>query len=230
MITWLASDQFWAVVATAAVVLVTTVSARRWPGRWLGWELKVLAVLLLIAEASWWISLAQWRPWSPAYGLPLHFCDTAALITAAALWWRQRWMVELTWFWGMVGCLQGLLTPDLQQHFPNWWYFQYYLVHALPVVAAILLVIGLRLIPRRGAVVRAYLITALYTILIGGIDFLTGGNYMYLRQPPNIHSLLNFMGPWPWYILSTTLLALLLFWLFDLPFQKRPHLWPGRKG
>ena len=47
------------------------------------------------------------------------------------------------------------------------------------------------------------------------------GNYMYLRRPPRGDSLLDLMGPWPWYIASVAALALALFWLLDRPFDGR---------
>jgi hypothetical integral membrane protein (TIGR02206 family) len=52
-------------------------------------------------------------------------------------------------------------------------------------------------------------------------NLFTGGNYMFLRERPETPSLLDYMGPWPWYILSAALLALSLFALLDLPFRSR---------
>ena len=49
------------------------------------------------------------------------------------------------------------------------------------------------------------------------------GNYMFLREPPEDGSLLDLMGPWPWYIASAAALALVLFWLLDRPFDGRPE-------
>jgi uncharacterized membrane protein YwaF len=47
------------------------------------------------------------------------------------------------------------------------------------------------------------------------------GNYMFLREPPPTGSLLDLMGPWPWYIVSAAALAIVLFWLLDRPFAGR---------
>jgi uncharacterized membrane protein YwaF len=41
---------------------------------------------------------------------------------------------------------------------------------------------------------------------------------MFLRQKPAAPTLLDLMGPWPWYILSGSVLAAILFLALDLPF------------
>jgi uncharacterized membrane protein YwaF len=58
----------------------------------------------------------------------------------------------------------------------------------------------------------------LYTAIVGGIDFITGGNYMFLRRPPHSWSLLSLFGAWPWYILVAAVVALLMFIVLNLPF------------
>jgi uncharacterized membrane protein YwaF len=66
-------------------------------------------------------------------------------------------------------------------------------------------------------------------VLDAGANLLTGGNYMYLRHTPGVASLLDLMGPWPWYIVGASVLALVIFICLDLPFaisSRRPS--PGR--
>ena len=61
-------------------------------------------------------------------------------------------------------------------------------------------------------------------------DLLFDGNYMYLRHRPRGGSLLDLMGPWPWYIASAAALALALFWLLDRPFDGRRRGPRGQVG
>jgi hypothetical integral membrane protein (TIGR02206 family) len=103
------------------------------------------------------------------------------------------------------------LTPDLAASFPSVYYFTYFTYHIGAIVAACFLVLGCRLYPRSGAVWRVYAATAAVTAVAAVGDVLTGGNYMYLREKPEHNSLLNLLGPWPWYIPATAALGLLMF-------------------
>jgi hypothetical integral membrane protein (TIGR02206 family) len=100
--------------------------------------------------------------WHLKTSLPLALCNFALLVAAAACWWRLRLLVEVTYFWALAGTVQGLLTPDLNVPFPHLEFFEYVIGHTLIIVAALFLVVGLRLEPRRGSVLRVTVIT-LYT-------------------------------------------------------------------
>jgi len=213
----LAPEHGAALVAIAGTTVVLVVLARRRPGAWLRW----MAVVLVVVEVSWWVYLlAGGVPGSElAYSLPLQLCDAAIFVAAAALWTRRQVLVEVTYFWGLAGTIQALLTPDLPQHFPSYPYFQYYIAHGGVVAAALMLVVGLRIIPEH--LPRVIGITLGYVAFVGLVDAVTGANYMYLRAKPPTPTLLDVLGPWPVYILAATAIALGLFALLDAPFRFR---------
>lgn len=215
----LTTEHLVALVAIAVVTAVAVVAARKRPGAWLRW----LAAILVVDELSWWVFLAGGgQPASElAYSLPLQLCDVAILIAAAALWMRNQSLIEVTYFWGLAGTVQALLTPDLPQHFPSYPYFQYYIAHGGVVCAALLLVVGLRRPPRPWAVARVAGLTVGYAALVGAIDAVTGANYMYLRARPPVPTLLDVLGPWPMYILAAALIAAGLLAILDAPFRVR---------
>jgi len=69
----------------------------------------------------------------------------------------------------------------------------------------------MRRAPGPKAVWRVYAITLAFACVAAVGTWLTGGNYMFLRHKPARGSLLDFMGPWPVYILVAAVLALVMF-------------------
>ncbi len=199
--------------------MLLCVGARRAPGRWIDAVAAVIALTLVVAELSWQPYVLSNKTWSAAASLPVQLCDVAAFVAAAALLWRQLALVEVAYFWGLGGTLQAVLTPDLRDHFPSFPYLQFYVTHDLVIVAALFLVFGLALQPRPGAVRRIFVLTVVFAIVVGLIDLATGGNYMYLRQVPVSGSLLDLMGPWPWYIAAGAVLTFVALAILDAPFR-----------
>jgi hypothetical integral membrane protein (TIGR02206 family) len=130
-------------------------------------------------------------------------------VAIAALWRpRPGVLTELTWFLGLTATLQALLTPDLGDTFPDILYFTYFVTHGGAILAACLLVLGLRHVPRRGAAWRVYGLTAAFAAVAAAGCIATGGNYMFLRHKPSSGSILDPLGPWPWYVLAAAALGL----------------------
>lgn len=211
------------------LAVLLCVAARRAPGRWIDGVAAIMAVALVGAEVSWQPYVIANHAWSPGSSLPVQLCDVGGFVAAAALVWRHLLLVEVAYFWGLGGTLQAVLTPDLQDHhFPSFPYLQFYVTHDLVILAALFLVIGLALRPRPGAVRRIYLLTLGCAAVVGLIDLVTGGNYMYLRvRAPG--SLLEVMGPWPWYIVTGAVLTLVVLAVLDAPFRLS-RLWGHDAG
>jgi hypothetical integral membrane protein (TIGR02206 family) len=218
-------------VPLAALIVVAVAlcgAAWRWPGRWRDLVAGALAVVIVVALVSWQPYLLLRGRWSPAIALPVQLCDVGGFVAAAALWWRKPLLVEVAYFWGLGGTLQALLTPDLADHFPSYPYLQFYVTHAGVVLAGLFLVIGLRLRPRAGSVPRLFFLTLGFAAIVAVVDVVTGGNYLYLRHIPPGASLLNLMGPWPWYIVTGVALALVALLILDAPFHlARIRAWAG---
>jgi hypothetical integral membrane protein (TIGR02206 family) len=224
MIATISPFSYWlSVILAAAGCVVVCAAARRWPGRWRILMARAIGFVLLADAVSYTIAVAVNGTWSPKTSLPLALCNVGVVVAAMACWWRSALLVELTYFWGLAGTLQGIVTPDLNVGYPHLVFFQYVAGHLGIVMAALFLVVGMRIVPRPCAVLHVFAITVVYTALVGLGDAITGANYMFLRQPPGEWTLLRLLGPWPWYLLSATGVALILLTLLDAPF------WPGRR-
>ena len=210
---------YWTSVAVVAALCAgLCVLALRRPGPWIEVVVRLVGLCLAADAVSYTVAEVRQGTWSAATSLPLALCNVAVLVAAVACWWHVPVLVELTWFWGLAGTLQGLVTPDLDVGFPHLVFVEYVTGHAGIVVAALFLVVGMHRWPRPGAVWRVLLISVAWTVVVGVVDALTGGNYMFLHRRPGEWTLLSVLGPWPWYLLGATGLALALFTLLDAPF------------
>jgi hypothetical integral membrane protein (TIGR02206 family) len=199
-------------LAALAVGLVLCVLAiwlpRRHGGRWEAPAARALALLVLCAWAGEYVVDACEGVWSVRYTLPLQLTDAISIATVLALWTRRQLLVELVYFLALSASLQATVTPDLAHDFPSVFYFTYFVYHLGAIVAACYLVFGAGLLPRRSSVWMAFAVAWAWAGIAAIGCLATGGNYMFLREKPEQGSLLNAMGPWPWYILAASLVGL----------------------
>jgi hypothetical integral membrane protein (TIGR02206 family) len=200
-----------AIAATALVAALLVAGAGRRGDAFALPAGRLLALVLLAALAGEQLTYALRGEWSVEVNLPFQLTDAVTVVAAAALWRRAPLLVELTYFWALSASLQAVITPDLGQDFPDLLYFTYFAAHSGAIAAACMLVFGARRAPRPGAVARVYAITAAFAGCAAIATVASGGNYMFLRRKPVRGSLLDFMGPWPLYILAGAVLALVLF-------------------
>ena len=212
-----------AVLALAAPAAVLV--ARRGSERTTTIVYRALAVLIICGWIGEYVADIAKGIWSVRYDLPLQLTDVITVAAAVALWTRNRRAAEFTYLWSLSASLQATITPDLSWNYPSAFYFTYFDYHIVAVVAGIGLVFGCGLYPRPGAPWRVFAATLGWAAIAGAGDIITGGNYMYLRAKPVDGSLMNALGPWPWYIAGTAAIGfamlLVLYWIAGL-LRRRP--------
>jgi hypothetical integral membrane protein (TIGR02206 family) len=156
--------------------------------------------------------------------LPFHLCDFAGFLAGYALLSRKPLARELTFYWGLAGTLQGLITPALAYDLPHPAFFTFFLHHFAIVGAALFLPLCDGWRPQQPfykSPLRAFLWINLYLIFAGTMNVLLGTNFGFLAHPPINPSLIDHLGPWPWYIVSFEIIGLALFFLLTLPFIRK---------
>ena len=186
-------------------------------------ERLVLTALLLEWPASM-IAHQVLGDFSKQNAIPIHLCDVASFAGIIALLTRSRLAAEICYFFGLTGTLQGLITPALREDFPHMRFIAFFMGHSAVVITAIYVVAGLRLTPRAWAPLRMMGWLLSYAALTAVINILLRTNYAFLCQKPPSPSLMDVLGPWPWYIGSLIAVATVIFILLDLPFIRRRKL------
>ena len=174
------------------------------------WVRRTVSLVLVgNALSSWIVGWAQGHP-----RLPLQLCDLAVLFTAWALLTLEPTVSELAYFWGLGGSLQAVLTPDLQRAFPDYWWLTFFVAHGGVVLGVVYLAITGRVEPTHASVWRVWGWSNLYVLIAGLINWACGINLGYLARKPIHPSLLDHLGPWPYYIVAMEAMGLASFYLY----------------
>jgi len=152
-----------------------------------------------------------------AVDLPLSTCNLFALLAPWLFWNPSRKYFEILYFLIMAGTLQAVITPDLSVGFPTYGFFKYWIIHVGLVILVIHYLLCFQLYPTAKGIVRTFGWLNLYVLALMPINLLLDANYFYLMAKPINPSILDFMGPWPIYILIAELLAMGFFALAYLP-------------
>ena len=157
--------------------------------------------------------------------LPLYLCRAIAWTLPFAIWNRWHKVLGVCYFWIMAGTLQAIITPDLAQGFPDYFYFRYWSLHAGLVVTILYGVLVFKLQIGWKDLLRAVVATQFYLVFVHLANIILKSNYSYtMRKPPGA-SILDLMGEWPWYILAGEGVMIILFVLFLLPYM----IWNPRR-
>jgi len=179
-----------------------------------------LAILLLADSAIYYGYMAFRGQLTFPDQLPLELCDVSLWLVIIALFTLNKTVFDLAYYGALGGATMALLTPNLRDQFPSFWTIQFFIDHGMIVAGVLYLVWSGLARPRPGSVGRAMLAVNLYAACVGTFDFIFKTDYMYLRAKPQNASLLDFLGPWPWYIVAAEGVALIVFLLLYLPFRR----------
>jgi hypothetical integral membrane protein (TIGR02206 family) len=171
---------------------------------------------LLLNELGWWVFRYSHEGvhWT---NLPLQLCDLTVWLSVLACFTARPSVVEFAYFAGMSGAGMALATPDLWSPWPSYPAIYFFVGHGGIAIAVALMAFGGMTGFRPGAVWRSFGLLVAYAVLVGAFNALCGGNYMYLCRKPASATLLDKLGPWPWYLLPAAAVGLGFFWLLWLP-------------
>jgi hypothetical integral membrane protein (TIGR02206 family) len=138
--------------------------------------------------------------WDLLTSLPLQLCDLGWMFAAHALWTRSRLSSTITYLWGITLTTQGVFTPDIDSAFPELRFLMFWGMHLLVVWSAFFLVVGLRILPTWHTYRQTVAVTLVWAVSAYLFNVIADTNYGYLNRLPESASLLDYLGPWPLYV------------------------------
>jgi len=150
--------------------------------------------------------------------LPVHLCNFVSVLLPFYFLRPDPKLFGVLYFWVMVGTFQAVVTPGLEHGFPHFWYFRYWVIHCGLVILVLYAIIVLEERISWEDLKRAFIFTNGYVLFTLVINAAVGANYFYTLEKPRTASLLDVLGPWPWYLFTGQLMMALLFAVYLLPF------------
>jgi hypothetical integral membrane protein (TIGR02206 family) len=181
-----------------------------------------LLTIIYGCEASWHLWKLATGEWTIQGMLPLWLCSLTAWSMPLLLIARNRRYYEWAYFMGLMGATQALLTPDLMIYgFPHFRFIEYFLLHGTIITAILYMTVIEGFRPAWKSLPFSILITDIYWIFCGIVNSRIGSNYLYTQGKLPTPSLLDYLGPWPWYLLSMEGLGIMICIFLYLPFAIR---------
>ncbi|MDR7076189.1 putative integral membrane protein (TIGR02206 family) [Neobacillus niacini] len=206
------------VVSTAIFIFREKLKVENWRRTEIG-----IAISLILIESCYHIWMYVNEDWDVSHAIPLELCSISLLLSVILLLTRKKIIYEILLFTALLGASQALFTPLLNFDFPHFRYFHFFYTHLMMiwVVLYFTWVHGYR--PTFWSVVKLFIFLNVLMPIILLINKIVDGNYMFLSYKPKSPSLLDLLGPYPWYILSMEFLLITLSLIVWLIFRDKRH-------
>ena len=178
-----------------------------------------IAIFHIVDELSLHAWTAYWGLWNIQTMLPLHLCSLMVWASAYMLFTKNYNIYEMTYFLGIGGATQALLTPDATGYgFPHYRAFQTFIAHGLLVAIPIYMTIVEGFRPTVLSFKRVFIWTNVYMVFIFFLNLVIGSNYLFIGHKPDFPTILDLLSPWPWYIIELEAVGFTIFFILYLPF------------
>lgn len=162
---------------------------------------RAFAVAILVLLVPLQLRLLTPGTFDVQISLPLQLSDLSWITAAYALWTRRAWACAPLYYWGLTLTPQALLTPATDApDFPHVAFLHFWALHLLVTWAAVYLTWGAGVRPTWRGMRVTLAITVGWAAVVLPFNLLAGTNYGFLARPPSNASLLDLLGPWPWYL------------------------------
>lgn len=178
----------------------------------------IFAFSLSFTVVIWTFLKIYTRGFDIKQDLPFHLCNIIALLLPILMISRKNLYYEIVFFWVLAGTTHSVITPDLENGFPNFIFLKYWYVHAGLIIFILYLTFVFKLRPTFKSALKSFIALQGYIILMFFVNYLTGANYFYTNHKPAVASALDYLGEWPVYIFVVELIMIPYFLLFYLPF------------
>ncbi len=141
--------------------------------------------------------------------MPFYLCNVSTWAAVLACLTLNPVALDFLYFNGLAAAAVALLMPDMGAAWPA----PFFLNHGGVILAASVLVFGGMAKVRPAYPFRAFAMILVYFFSAAFFDWLYGTNYSFMWHKPSGVTLVNYLGPWPWYWLPVAAIDNIVIWL-----------------
>lgn len=151
--------------------------------------------------------------------LPFQLCRFSNIVVILMLNYRREFWFQIIYYWTVTAVLQASFAPDMQQDFPHFYFFRFFIGHTGMILAVVYALVVYEMKPTLQGYKNGFIATNIYALFTILLNLSLGSNYFYTLAKPQTASPLDHFGPWPWYILVCEVILLVQGGLFYI------HIW-----
>lgn len=150
--------------------------------------------------------------WNPREFLPFQLCSIAGIIAMLALWTKNYKLIQITFFIGIFPSFLAVITPELQQGYPQFRFWQFFIHHSILSWASLFLILAFPVRLTIKKTLETYLYLLCYATIIGFIiNPIVHANFLFLARTPSANTPLSLLGNGIWYYINLCLVGILVF-------------------
>lgn len=180
---------------------------------------KILSIAVLGIKIAELIFRHYYYKETVAELLPLHLCPIVVILSIFMMFFHSEVLFQPIYFWS-IGAFFAIIMPELRDGMTNFASQSFYITHFFILFSTAYAFIHFRFRPTKAGFIWSFVLLITLAFIMYFVNNKLGTNYLYVNHPPVTKSLVDFMGPWPYYIFSLAGIDIAISFFMYLPFRK----------
>ena len=151
--------------------------------------------------------------------LPLHLCPIVIILSIFMMFFHSEVIFQPVYFWS-IGAFFAIIMPEIRDGMSNFASQSFFITNFFILFSTAYAFVHFRFRPTRAGFLCSFLLLVTLAFVMYFVNNKLGTNYLYVNHPPVTKSLMDFMGPWPYYIFSLAGIDIAISFFMYLPFRK----------
>ena len=180
---------------------------------------KIVAIAVLGVKIAELLFRHHYYGETVAELLPLHLCPIVIILSIFMMFFHSEVLFQPVYFWS-IGAFFAILMPDIRDGMSNFASQSFFITHFFIIFSTVYAFVHFRFRPTKAGFLCSFLLLVTLAFIMYFVNNKLGTNFLYVNHPPVTKSLMDFMGPWPYYIFSLAGIDIAISFFMYLPFRK----------